>query len=175
MRSQQQRFSARIRYWMLHDVKRHPDAPYWRSSVCKQAQICYYPREARFHSDQRCSHIADAADEHIYGWLSTEVRQPARNLNNAKHCAFLQLILDRWMRSILLNVEIVHPDANLPVLHPTPCFKNLSRGPLLHSFLLKPKQSCPAQTVRVLPPDTDKTGGVLVLVLGCAPQAQDFV
>ena len=80
-----------------------------------------------------------------------------------------------WMQSILLNIAILDPDANLPVLHPAPCFKHLSRGPLFHTFLSQPQQSCPAQPAPVLPPDEGKTGGVLVLVLGCAPQAQGFV
>ena len=130
MRSQQQRFPTRIRYWISHDVKRRPHAQYWRWSVHKQAQIYYYPTDAPFHSDQRCRHIADAADEHIYGLVSSKVRQPARNLNDAKRCAILRLILDRWMRSILLNVAIIDPHANLPVLHPTQCFKHLSLRPI---------------------------------------------
>ena len=175
MRSQPQRFSTRTQDWMSHDVKRRPDARYLRWCVRKQAQICYYPTEAPFHSDQRCSHIADAADEHSYGWVSSEVRQPARNLHNAQRCATLRLILDRWMRSILPHIAIVDPDANLSVLDPTPSFKHLSRGPLFHSFLSQPKPPFPAQPAPVLPLDRGKTGGVLVLVLGSAPQAQDFV
>ena len=55
--------------------------------------------KAPFHSDKRCSHSADAADEHIYVWVSSEIRQPARNLNDAEGCAILRLILDCWMRS----------------------------------------------------------------------------
>ena len=42
-----------------------------------------------------CSHIADVADEYIYGWVSSEVRQPARNLNDTRHGANLGLILGR--------------------------------------------------------------------------------
>ena len=71
MPSQQQRFPTRFRYWISHDVQRRPDARYWRWSVRKQVQICYYPTEALFHSDQRGSHIVDAADEHFYGWMSS--------------------------------------------------------------------------------------------------------
>ena len=41
MRSQQQRFPTRIRYWISHNVKRRPDSWYWRWSVRKQAQICH--------------------------------------------------------------------------------------------------------------------------------------
>ena len=67
MCTQQQRFPTKIRYWISHDVRRLQDAMYWRWSVRKQAKICYYSAEATFHSDQRCSHIANAADEHIYG------------------------------------------------------------------------------------------------------------
>ena len=134
MRSQEPRFPTRIRYWILHDVKQRPDARYWRWSVRNQGQICYYPAEARFHSDQRCSHIADAADEHIYGWVSSEVRQPARNLNDTKCFGILGLILDRWMRSILLNVAMVDPDANLPVLLPKPWFMHLCHRSMLRSF-----------------------------------------
>ena len=37
MRSQPQRFPTRTRDWMSHDVKRRPDARYWRCSVRKQA------------------------------------------------------------------------------------------------------------------------------------------
>ena len=118
---------------------------------------------------------ADAANEHIYGWVSSEIRQPAQNLNDAKGCAILRLILDRWMRSILLNVTIVDPDANLPVLHPSPCLKHLSRRPFLHGFLAEPQQSCSAQPAPVLPTDRGKPRRVLVLVLGCASQAQNFV
>ena len=81
------------------------------------------PMKARFHSDKLCSHTADAADDHIYVWVSSEIQQPARNLNDAKACAILRLIVDLWMRSKLLDVTIVVPDANLPVLHPTPYFK----------------------------------------------------
>ena len=98
-----------------------------------------------------------------------------RNLNDAKGCAILRLILDRWMCSILLNVAIVDPDANLPVLHPSPCLKHLSGRPFLHSFLSQPQQSSPAQPAPVPPTDRGKTRGVLVLVLGSAPQAQNFV
>ena len=79
------------------------------------------------------------------------------------------------MRSILLNVAIVDPRANLPLFHPTSCFKHLSRGPFLHSFLSQPQQSCPAQPAPILPANRGKTGGILVLVLQCAPQAEDFV
>ena len=128
-----------------------------------------------FHSHKRCSCTADAANEHIYMWVSSEIRQPARNLNDAKGCAILSLILQRWMRSILLNVTIVNPDANLPVRHPSACLKHLSRGPFLHSFFSQPQQSCPAQRATVLATDRGKTRGVLVLLLGYAPQAQDFV
>ena len=128
MRSQQQRSPTRIRYWISQDVKRRPDARYWRWSVGKQAQICYYPTEAAFHSEQRCSHIANAADEHISGWVSSDVRQSAKNLNDPKRSAFLRPTLDCWMRFILRNVAIVDPDANLPVLHPTSCFKHPSGG-----------------------------------------------
>ena len=131
--------------------------------------------KAPFHSDKRCSHTADAADEHIYGWMSSEIRQPARNLNNAKGCAILRLILDRWMRSILLNVTIVDPDANLPVLSPSPCIQHLSRRSFLHGLLAEPQQSCSAQPAPVLPTNRGNTRGVLVLVLWCASQAQNFV
>ena len=98
MRSQQQRFPTSSRYRISHDVKQRPDAQYWRSSVREHSQICFYFSRARFHSDQRCSHIADAANEHIFGWVSSEVRQPARNPDGAKRCAILRLSLDRWMR-----------------------------------------------------------------------------
>ena len=64
-----------------------------------------------FCSDKRCSHTADATHVHIYSGVSSEIRQPARNLNDAKGCAILRLILDSWMPSILLNVTIVDPDA----------------------------------------------------------------
>ena len=127
-----------------------------------------------FHSHKRCSHTANAADEHIYVWVSFEIRQPARNLSGAKGCAILRLILDRWMRSILLKVTIVDRDANVPVLHPWPCLKYLSRGPFLHGFLSEPQQSCLGQPARVLPTDRGETRGVLVLVMGCASQAQNF-
>ena len=65
--SEQQRFPTRIRYWISHDVKRRPDTRYWRWFVDKQAQICHDPTNGPFHSDERCSHTADEADEHIYG------------------------------------------------------------------------------------------------------------
>ena len=123
---------------------------------------------APFRSHKRCSHTADATDEHIYGWVSFEIWQPARNLNDAKGFAILRLILDRWMRSILLNVTIVDSDANLPVLHPLPCLKHLSRRPFLHGFLAQPQQSCFARPAPVLPTDRGKTRGNLVLVLGYA-------
>ena len=71
MRSQQERFPTSIRYWISHDVKRWVDARYWRWSVRKEARICHEPTKAPFHSDKRCSHTADAADEHIYGWVSS--------------------------------------------------------------------------------------------------------
>ena len=127
--------------------------------------------KAPFRSDKRCSHTADATNEHIYGWVSSEIRQPARNLNDAKGCANLPLILDRWMRSILLNVTIVDPDANVPVLHPSPCLKHLSRRTFLYGFLAQPQQSCSAQPGPVLPTNRGKTRAVLVLVLGYALQA----
>ena len=132
MRTQQQRLSTRIWLWISHDVKRRSDARYCCSHVCKQAQVCHDSMKALFNSDKRCSHTADAADEHMYDWVSSEIRQPARNLNDAKGCAILRLILDRLMRSILLNVTYVDPGANLPVLHPSPCLKHLSRRPFLH-------------------------------------------
>ena len=131
--------------------------------------MCHDTMEAPFHSDKRRSHTADAADEHIYIWVSSEIRQPAQNLNDAKGCAILRLILDRWMRSILLKVTIVDPDANVPRL------KHLSRGPFLHGFIAEPQQSCPAQPAPVLPSGRGKTRRVLVLVLRCASQAQHFL
>ena len=175
MRTQQQRLATRIWYWISHDVKRRSDARYCWRSVRKQAQVCPDPMKVPFHSDKRCSHTADAADEQILGWVSSEIRQPARYLNDAKGCAILRLILDCWMRSILLNVTIVDPDTNLPVLHPSPCLKHLSRRPFLHGFLAEPQQSCSAQLAPVLPTDRSKSRGVLVLVLGYASQAQTFV
>ena len=66
MHSQQQRFPTSIGYWISHNVKRRPDARYWRWSVRQQAQICHDPTKAPFHSDKRCSHTAHAADEHIH-------------------------------------------------------------------------------------------------------------
>ena len=168
MRTQQQRCPTRTRYWLSHDVKGRPDARCCCRSFRKQAQIWHNPMKVPFHSDKRCSHT-------VYVWVSSEIRQPAPYLIDAKGCAILRLILDRWMRSILLNVTIVDLDAKLPVLHPTPCFKHLSRAPLLHSFLSQPQQSCPAQPAPVLPADRRKTRGVVVPVLRCAPQAQDFV
>ena len=104
MRTQQQWFPTRTRYWISHDVKGRPDARYCCRSVRKQAQICHDARKAPFHSRKRCSHTAYAADEHIYVWVCSKIRQPARNLNDAKGYAILRLILDRRMRSILLNV-----------------------------------------------------------------------
>ena len=175
MRTQQQRFPTRIRYWISHNVKGRPDAPYCCRSVRKQAQIPHDPINAPFHSHKRRSHTVDAADEHIYVWVSSEIRQRARNLNDAKGCAILRLILDRWMRSILLNVTNVGPDANLPVLHPSPCRKHLPCGPLLHTFPSQPQQSCPAQPAIVLPTERGKTGRVLVLEQECLLQAQDLV
>ena len=175
MCSPQQWFPTRIQYWISHYVKRRPNARYWRWSVRKQAQICYHPTEAPFHSDQRCNHVADAANEHIYGRVSSEVQQPARKDNDVKRCAMLRLNMEHLMRSILLNVAIVDPDANLLVPHPTACLKHLCRGRLLHSFISHATQPCPAQPAPVLPPNRGKTGGVLVLVLGCAQPAQDFV
>ena len=138
MRTQQQRLPTRIWYWISHDVKRRSDARYCWRSVRKQAQVCHDPIKAPFRSDKRCSHTAGAADEHIYGWVSSEIRQPARNLNDAKGCAILRLIPDPWMRSMLLNVTIVESDANLPVLHPSPCLKLLSRRLFLHGSLAEP-------------------------------------
>ena len=175
MRTQQQRVPTRIWYWISHDVKRRSDARCCWRSVRKGAQVCHDLMQAPFHSDKRCSHTADAADEHIYGWVSSEIRQPASNLNDAKGCAILRLILDRWMRSILLNVTMVDPDANLPVLHPSPCLKYLSRRPFFHGFLAEAQQSCSAPPAPVLPTNRGKTRGVLLLVLGCASQAQNFV
>ena len=99
--------------------------------------------KAPFHSDKRCSHTADAADEPIYGWVSSEIRQPARHLNDAKACAILRLILDRWMRCILLNVTIVDPDANLLVLHPSPCLKHLSRRLRNRRLFCRPTEGKP--------------------------------
>ena len=84
-------------------------------------------------------------------------------------------VVDRWMRSIRLNVAVVDPNANLLLLHRTPCFKHPFCRPLSHMFLLQAKQSCPAQPASLLPPGRGKTGGVLVLVFDCASQAQDFV
>ena len=89
MRSQQQWFPSRILHWISHDPKRRSNARYSSLSVSTQAQICHYPTEAPFHSDQRCSHIADAADEHSYGWLFAEVAQSARNLNDTKRSTAL--------------------------------------------------------------------------------------
>ena len=175
MRTRRKRLPTRIWYWISHDVKRRPDARYCLRSVRKQAQVCHDSMKAPFRSDKRCSHTADAPDEQIYGWVSSEIRQPARNLNDAKGCAILPLILDRLMRSILLNETIVDPNANLPVLHPSPCLKHLSRRPFLHGFLTQPQQSCPAQPAPVLPTDRGKTRGVLILVLGYASQAQKFL
>ena len=73
MRTQQQRFPTRIRYWISHDVKGRPDARYCCRFVHKQAQICHDPMKAPSHFDKRCSHTANAADEHIYVWVSSEI------------------------------------------------------------------------------------------------------
>ena len=62
----------------------------------------------------------------------------------------LLLILDRSMRSILLNVI-------MPVLESSPCIKHSSRGLFLHGFFLQPQQFCPAQLAPVLPTDGGKT------------------
>ena len=131
--------------------------------------------KAPFHSHKRCSHTAKAADEHICAWVSSEILQAARNLNDTKGCATLRLILNRSMRSILLNVATVNPDSNLPVFHPSPCLKHLSCRPFLHSFLSQPQRSCPVQLAPFLPTHRGKTRGVLVLVLGYARQAQNVV
>ena len=104
--------------------------------------------------------------------MSSEIPQPAQDLNDEKGCAILRLILDRLMRSILLNVTIVDPDANLPVVHLSPFLKHLSRGPFLYGFLAEPQQSCPAQPAPVLPTNRGKTRGVLVLVLEFASQGK---
>ena len=38
----------------------------------------------------------------------------------------------------------------MPLIHPKPSFKHLCGGPLFHSFLFQPNQSCPEQLAHVL-------------------------
>ena len=82
MRTQQQRFPTRMRYWISHDVKGRPDARYCCRSVKEQAQIRHDPMKALFHSHKRCSHTADAADEHIYVWATCTESQRRKGLCN---------------------------------------------------------------------------------------------
>ena len=47
------------------------------------------PITAPSHSDKRYTHTAEAGNKHIYGWVSSEIRQPAQNRNDAKRCVIV--------------------------------------------------------------------------------------